>query len=197
MTLFGYYENVLKSFGTKVLDHVPECVCAALDQMAVIRTHVQKLTYLLILHFLKNLKIVTLCICRREGKSGEQLSKLGKVIKQSGIKEKTFHDNTKIYGRLAALSSDIALFSTGLKKIENCLKDVMPLTLHGSLEEKVRQHIAKRSSLLANQKLQFGNDAPPFTFKQVTLRGSRPIGMGQTFSGMMLWFKISINVVCL
>jgi len=146
---------------------------------------------------LTKVKIVTLFVCRREGKSGEQLSKLGKAIKRSGIKEKTFHDNTKIYGRLAALSSDIALFSSGLKKIENCLKDVMPLTLHGYLEEKVRQHIAKRSSLLANQKLQFGNDAPPFTFKNVTLRGNRPIGMGQTFSGMMLISEFSISVVCL
>lgn len=45
-----------------VLEHVPECVCAALDQMAVIRTHVQKLTYLLILHFDESQDSNTVCL---------------------------------------------------------------------------------------------------------------------------------------
>lgn len=59
----------------------------------------------------------------------------------------------------------------------------MPLELQDKLESKIRQHIARRLTAFANQKLQFAHTAPPFTFQNVTLKGNRPIGMGQAFSG--------------
>lgn len=148
---------------------------------------------------------------RRSGSDETPRSRFGLVVKLSEEKDKNLSSTSKSYAKLAGLAAEIALFSTvwpsiltgmyplvlnqGLNKVETCLGDTMPLELRENLEFKIRNHVAKRLSSLANQKLQFAFAAPPFTFQNVTLRGSRQIGMGQAFSGSisLLWMPQLID----
>jgi len=62
---------------------------------------------------------------------------------------------------------------------------MMPLELRENLESKIRLHVAKRLSSLANQKMQFSMSSPSsFTFQSVTLKNNRQTGMGLPFSGI-------------
>ena len=43
--LDNYRESLLRSFGERVFNHVPECICNALDQMTILRTQSEKLRH--------------------------------------------------------------------------------------------------------------------------------------------------------
>eukprot|EP00803_Ostreobium_quekettii_P004137 evm.model.scf_385.1 EVM.evm.TU.scf_385.1 scf_385:2889-12069(-) len=160
--MLQFLDSKVVSFAEAVVDHVPICVCEALDRIAYIHARVIN----------KKPDVKQQSVVRR--RLMEDKSKDNDAEDEEG--------NGDAYGSLVKLIARIAKFSKGVTAIEQCLEGAVSLRLRHEFEEHLRRHVAKRLAVLCHQGMYFSNTAPPFTFASVSLHGAA-FTSGKTFSG--------------